>query len=242
MGDSKDSLPKLELNENKMHSVKAPDLLGNTMCSKESLDVFRRGTVNASAMCDVLPPIQITGDSNKQQSYAQHHEKFGSLDLIVDAKRELFGFTDGHGNTFTKFDGKWSERIEGEKQAHSIENLKINKDGSYSFTNELGKFSYDSKGQLTEAPAGDGHSRKYHYNEKGELDKIDGRLGHWEREVKDGHVCWVNKNNGAIWKGDFTVKQDMLEFHAENGVTWGFTAQGKDVQVKVDEKHKKGRI
>lgn len=36
-----------------------------------------------------------------------------------------------------------------------IGNVEVNKqDGSYSFTNENGKYSYDSKGQLVEAPAG----------------------------------------------------------------------------------------
>lgn len=275
MGDSKDTLTKLELNDGKMQSSSAPDLLGNTMSSRESLDVIRAGKSQSSATSDYLPQgsqlldlyafdgssmyknsyqfdsssmdrdvykfdgVNVPGDQSRKEepkkSYIQHHEKCGDLDLTIDARGELFGLKDKH-HTFRRFGDEWVEDFEGGKTTKSVGKVEVNKqDGSYSFTNENGKYKYDGQGQLVEAPAGDGQSRKFHYDSNGQLDQIDGRLGHWDRQVINGQISWKN-TNGTVWNGDFKATEAGLEFHADNGVSWGFTAQGKDLRLNPTDK------
>ncbi len=303
MGDSKDSFTKSELNESKMQSTAAPDLLGNSMTSKESMQAFRADSARTSSSTyDFLPSpdliygvdsapakqsqklaqqlssaasdkdlyrfdgapivdkdvyqfdgsyvggknvykfdgVNVPGDQSHKdagpkKSYMQHHEKWGCLDLTIDARGELFGLKDKH-HTFRKFGDDWYEDLDGGKTSKHIGKVEVNKqDGSYSFTNENGKYRYDSQGQLVEAPAGDGHSRKFHYASNGQLDQIDGRLGHWDRQVINGHVSWKN-SNGVVWNGDFKVTEDGLEFRGENGVGYNFTAQGKDLRLNATDK------
>ena len=307
MGDSRDSFTKLEQNETKTQTTSAPDLLGNSMSSRESLDVVRAGNSKASSNYDFLPastdllyqfdgsPVKQshksaqqfsgavsgkdvyqfdgspvnkdvytfdgsfvdknvykfdgnfsntnfnTGEKSHKDSspehkkcYVQHHEKAGKLDLTIDARGELFGLKDAH-HTFRKFGDEWFEDLDGGKTSKKIAKVEAHKDGSYSFTNENGKYSYDNKGQLVEAPAGDGHSRKFHYDSNGQVDQIDGRLGHWDRQVINGHVSWKNAD-GRVWNGDFKVTEDGLQFNGDNGISWGFTAQGKDLRLKPTDK------
>lgn len=300
MGDSKDSFTKVELNESKMQSTSTPDLLGNSMTSKDSMVAFRTDAARTSSSTyDYLPAtelsygvsakqshksaqqfdaaapdnnlykfdgspvppekdlyqfdgtsiyqnvykfdgVNVPGDASKKDAplkkcYVQHHEKSGGLDLTVDARGELFGLKDKH-HTFRKFGDEWFEDIDGGKTTKKIGKVEVNKqDGSYSFTNENGKYSYDSKGQLVEAPAGNGQTRKFHYDANGQVDQIEGRLGHWDRQVINGKVSWKNAN-GVVWNGDFKVTEEGLEFRGDNGVSWGFTAQGKDVRLPALEK------
>lgn len=300
MGDSKDSFTtRAELNESKMQSTSTPDLLGNSMTSKDSMVAFRTDAARSSSSTyDYLPATELSYDASTKQShksaqqfgsaasdkdlykfdgspivdknlyqfdgasiykndykfdgvnapvehsqkdaapkksYIQHHEKSGSLDLTIDARGELFGLKDKH-HTFRKFGDEWFEDLDGGKTSKNIGKVEVNKqDGSYSFTNENGKYSYDSKGQLVAAPAGDGQTRKFHYDAKGQVDQIDGRLGHWDRQVVNGKVSWKN-SNGVVWNGDFKVTEEGLEFRGDNGVAWGFTAQGKDLRLPATEK------
>ncbi len=300
MGDSKDSFTtRAELNESKMQSTSTPDLLENSMTSKDSMVAFRADAARSSSSTDkYLPATELSYDASTKQShksaqqfgsaasdkdlykfdgspivdkdlykfdgasiykddykfdgmnvpgehsqkdaapkktYIQHHEKSGSLDLTIDARGAVFGLKDKH-HTFRKFGDEWFEDIDGGKTSTKIGKVEVNKqDGSYSFTNEIGKYSYDSKGQLVEAPAGDGHTRKFHYDAKGQVDQIDGLLGHWDRQVINGKVSWKN-SNGVVWNGDFKVTEEGLEFRGDNGVAWGFTAQGKDLRLPATEK------
>ena len=102
-----------------------------------------------------------------------------------------------------------------------------------------GKVVVDSDNRVTEAPAGDGHIRQYHYT-GGHLDQIDGRTGHWDRQHdKDGNPQWVNKDTGALWKGDFTVDNQTgdLTFKRRDGVSWTFTRHGEDVLHEPTKAH-----
>lgn len=227
----------LEINESRMQSTRTPDLLGKSLSCKESLDVFRAGTTNAAELCGLPSNEQLLSQLNESKSQVNSSKaiqrEFGHLHCTLDEKGGLYTVNDGHGHFFMKFGDKWSLSIEGEKNSREVKDLQVNKDGSYSYQDASGKFSYDKEGRLTEAPAGDGHSRKYHYDKDGHIDQIEGRLGHWERQVKDGHVSWVNQSTKAVWQGDFKLNNDgTLEFHASNGVAWGFTTHGRDVRIK----------
>lgn len=188
-------------------------------------------------------------------------EKRGSSEVTIDEYGEMFKVKDNHGNTYTKTsDGKWTQHYErgNYKTDEVVENVKVdgkgnisfdynnnqrnvhvhhehNADGSFSYVNEFGKFVYDKDQQLVEAPAGAGHNRKLHYT-NGQLDQIDGRLGHWDRVQKDGQVSWVNKDSGLVWKGDFKMNLDMLEYKGQNGTAWAFTPWGTDVNQANDNK------
>jgi hypothetical protein len=174
--------------------------------------------------------------------------------VTIDEHGEMIAVKDKHGDSYTKnSDGKWTKHSEvGNYQTSEVvENLKVdcngklsydynnkekdvhvhydfNADGSWSYVDKFGKFAFDKDVQLVEAPAGEGHSRKFHYT-NGQLDQIDGRLGHWDRMQKDGQVSWVNKDTGAVWAGDFRLNLDMLEFKGQNGAAWTFTPWGTDV-------------
>lgn len=238
MGELKGS--GLEINESRMQSTRTPDLLGNTMSCKDSLDVFTKNTTNADALCgfpkgdQLLTQLSVPKDTKAPDAVCKAIiERRGDVKCQLDEKGGLFTVDDGHGHYFMNFDGKWSMTTAGIKGCKDVTDLQVNKDGSYSYKDASGKFSYDKQGHLAEAPAGDGHTRKYHYDKDGHIDQIDGRLGHWERQVKDGHVSWVNKDTKAVWQGDFKLNNDgTLEFHANNGIAWGFTTHGKDVRIK----------
>ncbi len=241
MGETNSS--RFELNESKMQSTRTPDLLGNSMSCKESLDVFRAGTSNAAAMCGLpdgkmlleqLQPqkCEMAPKPAEPQVCKAIFKDFGKLHCQLDEKGDIFTINDGKGHHLMKTGNKWSLITDGEKGSKEVTDVHVNKDGSYSYKDAHGKYSYDKDGRLAEAPAGDGHSRKYHYDSQGQLDQIDGRLGHWERQVKDGRVSWVNKTKNIVWQGDFQLNHGTLEFHAANGVQWGFTEQGKDIRLK----------
>jgi hypothetical protein len=228
----------LEINENKMQSTRTPDLLGTSLSCKESLDVFRANTTNAAEMCG-LPSnehllSQLKEPESREVNSSQAIQRdYGHLHCMLDEQGGLYTVSDGHGRFFMKQGDKWSLTIDGEKGSREVKDLQISKDGSYSYKDASGKFSFDKEGRLTEAPAGDGHSRKYHYDKDGHIDQIEGRLGHWERQVKDGHASWINKGTKAVWQGDFKLNNDgTLEFDAASGIAWGFTTHGKDVRIK----------
>src|SRR5262249_52013577 len=105
-----------------------------------------------------------------------------------------------------------------------------NIDGKIVWNND-GKTVWDTDGKVTEAPAGDGKSRQFHYDTKGDLDQIDGRLGHWERTFDQvGNAEWVNKDRGEVWNGDMTVDSDgTLHYKGRSGGVWAFTLDGRDV-------------
>ncbi len=96
----------------------------------------------------------------------------------------------------------------------------------------LSSKSEDPNGKITETRGADGGSRKFHYDENGKLDQIDGHLGHWDRSVDaQGNEKWTNKDFGAVWKGSFEVDSDGdLHFHAQKGQSWNFTRDGEDVK------------
>jgi YD repeat-containing protein len=180
------------------------------------------------------------------------NQKVGPLEYGY-VNGEHISITGPGGEYFYKgSDGKWVEHMPPDKE-RVVENLKVDKDGNMEFEvvgngtkahhkrnadgshsidspEHGGKLVYDKNGNLTEAPAGEGHTRKFHYDKDGQLDKIDGRLGQWERKVEDGKVVWVN-NKGVRWEGEMRVnpKTNDLEFRGHNGAAWNFTTRGKDV-------------
>ncbi len=199
-------------------------------------------------------PFAMSCDSSKQelpQSKADKSEHRGKYDVTVDDKGEVTSVTisDKH-HMYKMPDGKWIDRFDGQPDK-PLENVKIdskgnltidvikdgelnqfkiNVDGSHSRESKEGLFVYDAQHNLLESPSGEGRVRKYHYTD-GQLDQIDGNLGHWDRVVKDGQVSWVNKDSGAVWEGEMGVNdKDELEYRGRNGIAWNFTPSGQDVQ------------
>lgn len=226
---------RIEINDGKMQSTRTPDLLQNYMSCRESLDVFRASTVNARDICGLPSTDHLLAQLNEQPQQEQVSKavyvKHGHMRCQLDEKGDVFAISDDQGHFFMKFHDKWTVTTEGVKGSREVSDVKVSNDGSYSYKDDSGKFSFDKEGRLTEAPAGDGHARKFHYDGQGQLDKIDGRLGHWEKQVNDGKVSWINKDSKTVWEGDFKLNQGILEFHASNGVAWAFTPQGKDVRL-----------
>jgi len=83
---------------------------------------------------------------------------------------------------------------------------------------------YDQKGRVVETSGEDYTTRKFHYDENGKLDQIDGKLGHWDRSTDaNGKSVWTNKNSGAVWHGEFSVEKDGdLKFQKANGKSFTF--------------------
>ncbi|MBA3992487.1 MAG: hypothetical protein C0469_03100 [Cyanobacteria bacterium DS2.3.42] len=187
----------------------------------------------------------------------QNNCTIGALEHGYDENNEHISITGPKGEYFYKgSDGKWVEHMppSGER---TVENLTFDKDGNMEFDvvgdgtvahhvrNADGSYSikspeyggtlkYDKDGNLVEAPAGDGKVRTFHYT-NGQLDQIDGRLGHWQRVEKDGKVSWVNEKTKAVWEGEMhvNVKTNDLEFRGRNGVAWNFTTRGQDVYARA---------
>ena len=89
---------------------------------------------------------------------------------------------------------------------------------------KLSMIEYDKEGRISETSGEDFTTRKFHYDESGKLDQIDGKLGHWDRSTNaDGKTEWTNKNSGAVWQGEFNVdKNGDLHFNASNGKSFTF--------------------
>lgn len=195
-------------------------------------------------------------DDSVPQSHAGS-EQVGPLDVVKDANGDLSVVSNMQGDYFYKTpDGKWVYKTpDGMKT--EVENLKIDDKGNLTYelmvngiaerrqmnadgtssreSSEIGgKITYDKDGNVTEAPSGKGRMREYHYT-NGQLDKIKGNLGDWERVEKDGQVSWVNKEKNLTWQGDFEVNPETgdLIFKARAGVVWGFTARGDEMRVEV---------
>jgi hypothetical protein len=228
---------------------------------KDAQDVFRqRNSSSASKDFDFLPSgdgllNQLSAPLHGPRCEAPHTEQRGPVQVTVDEYGEMFAVKSGH-DTFTKnSDGKWTRHFESGdyKNDEIVDNVKVdangkltydynddarnvhvkferNTDGSWKATNEFGTFVYDNQTQLVEAPSGEGRSRKFHYT-NGQLDQIDGNLGHWDRVEKDGEVSWVNRDSGAVWEGDFKMNVDNLEYTGRNGSHWTFTPWGTDVNL-----------
>ena len=122
-------------------------------------------------------------------------------------------------------DGGWRQKDDG-SFVHGTGDTTIvkNDDRSITLTTKDGMYTQQANGasvvmvagRVTEATDADGHTRKFHYDKKGNLDKIDGHLGHWERQ-KNG--VWKNTSTAAEWKGEFLVGSDgNLEFRRGNSV------------------------
>lgn len=192
---------------------------------------------------------------------APKHEKRGAVDVTVDDTGSVIEVKSPYNDsTFTKqADGSWTQHhdhplFKGEKD-EKVDNVKVDCDGkltfdynddsrnvhvhyefnadkSWAYTNEFGRFVEDPQGRLIEAPSGEGHSRKFHYDENGKLDQIDGNLGHWDRAEENGKTVWKNRDSGAVWQGDFNVDSisNLLEYRGRDGSAYDFTAWGTDIK------------
>jgi hypothetical protein len=207
----------------------------------------------------LAPSEQVCEVTALPRCEAPTHEKRGTTEVVSDEHGEIFEVKDNRGHTYSKTsDGKWVGHEDSDadfKLGTVFKNLNVddkgnityddnnninhyerNSDGSGSMTNEFGKTSWDKDDHCIEAPAGPGHSRKYHYTD-GQLDQIDGKLGHWDRVTKDGQVSWVNKDTFAVWDGDFKLELDgELEYKGRNGANWSFTVWGKDIDNTQSQK------
>jgi hypothetical protein len=259
MGDSLTKNQGLDRGECLKGESKSPSPFCEDMTDKTFNEIFRKQKVENSShlpSADLL--IKQLSDAKSEAPnglvcLAPKHEERGNTEVVTDEYGKMFEVKDNRGHTFTKTpDGKWVDRSENDKEHkhdNVVKNVKVddkgnityddnnnakmhyqqNSDGSHSVTNEFGKTSYDKDGNCIEAPAGAGHSRKFHYT-NGQLDQIEGNLGHWDRVTKNGQVSWVNKNSGAVWNGDFKLQSDgELEYSGRNGANWSFTVWGKDI-------------
>lgn len=196
------------------------------------------------------------GDGRMPQSH-QGSQQVGPLDVLKDANGDPVVVSTLHADYFYKTpDGKWTLRTPDGKETEVakvqvddkgnlsydvevdgvVEHRKQNADGTSSReSSEIGgTISYDKDGNVTETPSGKGRMRDYHYT-NGQLDKINGNLGQWERVEKDGQVSWVNKEKNLTWEGDFKVNPETgdLIFQARAGVVWGFSTRGDQTRVQV---------
>lgn len=263
MGDSKGSYTNFELNESQKESVQTPQLSGGDLLNcKSSVDIVRGNVSNVAETCGFTSDDQLMKqlmDSGKpQRCEAPTHETRGPVEVTKDENGEVFEVKTANW-TFTKGeDGKWIQRDNsGLLSENVVTNFQIddkgnysynhdndernshyhvehNADGSMVFTDENGRLAYDEKQQVVEAGAGDGRQRKFHYDENGQLDQIDGNLGHWDRQVKDGHISWVNKDSGVVWNGDFKMVLDRLQYRGDDGGAWEFTPWGTDVRIEKE--------
>ncbi|GEM_PF-3333192 len=191
-----------------------------------------------------LPALEIHCDA------ADRCERKGNTAVTVNDRNEITSVTDQDGRVFTRRDdGTWSLSEAG-IDIGTVKNLAVDDQGNISY--DIGrthvtfradgeiwnvdeatgeKIVRDHTGRVTEAPAGDGQTRKFHYDQNGNVDQIDGRLGHWDRVDAEGKTAWVNRNSGELWKGQFTVDDDgNLHFKSDDGAAWKFTKTGQDVR------------
>lgn len=261
MGDSNMNGKGFDSTECTMAAPKNSSLMGDDMVCTSFNDIYKNANQSEAACYLPENPKLLKQLADAQAGIpgvceAPTHEKRGPVEVTTDEYGEMFEVKDNNGNTFTKrSDGKWARHTEigTYKSDEVVENVKVdekgnlsydynrdeddvhvhfekNADGSHSATNNFGKFAYDKDNQLVEAPSGEGRIRKFHYTD-GQLDQIDGNLGHWDRVQKDGQVSWVNKDSGAVWAGDFRVNiaSNILEYRGQNGAAWAFTPWGTDV-------------
>jgi YD repeat-containing protein len=182
-------------------------------------------------------------------------EKRGDLAVDIDSKGEVTSVQTPSGTYRREADGKWNHiSKEGIEEGPVFTNVKVEKDGTLSYDrgdrhyhrnpdgsayaeekDGPGRVYYDKNHRLVEAPAGDGHTRKFHYDENGKLDQIDGKLGHWDRTTgPDGKTQWVNRDNKEVWKGEFDMDPSTgdLWYTSHDGTSYTFTADGKDIRHK----------
>src|SRR5262249_43824560 len=122
-------------------------------------------------------------------------------------------------------DGGWRQKDDGSFVNGTGDTAIVkNDDRSITLTTKDGMYTQQTDGanvgmvgaRVTETTDADGHTRKFHYDTKGNLDKMDGHLGHWERQ---DNGAWKNANTGAQWQGEFLVDGDgNLEFRGGNSV------------------------
>lgn len=132
--------------------------------------------------------------------------------------------------TIEKTDGSYVQRTWDAKTGNFQNEHSQNADGSAVHVDNnqkndrLSVIEYDRNGKVVETSGEDFTTRKFHYDENGKLDQIDGKLGHWDRTVdENGKSVWTNKNSGAVWHGEFDVdKKGELHFKKANGSNFTF--------------------
>ncbi|HEY9871511.1 MAG TPA: FHA domain-containing protein [Candidatus Obscuribacterales bacterium] len=201
-------------------------LQGKTKAELEALDAAFKKITNGRGIEEMLKDelsgaelqkaLQLLKDASQREPKAA--DKTGDVEAARKAAEETVAKMDAASvPADAKADVKVSKNADGSETKTYSDNSKVVIAG----------------GKVTEATAADGHTRKFHYNEKGELDQIDGRLGHWEKTVgKDGTVVWKNADTGAQWKGEFTVDADgNLHFKRADGGALVFNRNGETTRV-----------
>lgn len=76
-------------------------------------------------------------------------------------------------------------------------------------------------------------NRDFGYDKDGQLNRIEGVLGHWERQTNDkGQVYWHNTDRNINWEGDFSVDtKGNLHYDSHKGQDYTFTPDGKTIKV-----------
>ncbi len=258
MGDAKTDSTKLERSEGTTNGANMSTLGGELLVSKSSSDLFKQQCKANDpsflpSATDLLKPFTVT--SKPLECKAPTHEKRGQIDVTVDENGQVIEVKGLKDTTFIKqSDGSWEERMPGsEAWGHNkVYNVKVEcngdvsvdfgtgdkvahtrygNDGSFDYEDKNGKWKYNPAGQVIEAPAGDGTSRKFHYTGK-QLDEVEGRLGHWKRHDDNGHITWENEEKGLVWDGDMKVGLDLSFMYKSNdgSTVYTFDTDGKDVR------------
>ncbi len=109
------------------------------------------------------------------------------------------------------------------EQSQSADGKVVRVEGN-ELSGDLTMIEFDKQGRVAETSGEDFTTRKFHYDENGKLDQIDGKLGHWDRSTDaNGKTAWTNKNTGAVWHGEFNVdKSGDLHFKTANGTSHTF--------------------
>jgi len=127
-----------------------------------------------------------------------------------------------------KLEDDLKQHLSGEKLDKAIDLLH----GVKTRTLADGSVKEDPNGNVVYAIGQDARPRKFHYDESGNLDQIDGHLGHWQRTVdKQGREAWVDKDTGTVWDGKMRVDSaGNLHYQPYEGQSWTFTRNGKGVR------------
>lgn len=97
--------------------------------------------------------------------------------------------------------------------------------------------SYDPQGRIVgtseelDPDLSNKYERQFGYDDQGNLNRIEGRLGHWEKRTgDDGKSYWQNTDKNLVWHGDFKIDHEgNLHYDSHKGKDYEFTRDGIEI-------------